>query len=241
MRSWRASEAGSLGRLYAWCVVTMRWLIVLGWGAAAAAVLWLPSTAQQADLGGFAPPNSKAIATERASAEAFGFPLLSRTVLVQRNEAGLSAGAQERAVERAVGVAKGTHRGRRTDRGRGAGRQRQGRLHLLGAGHHGADLHLHRARHQLRRGGRRRPRVRPAARQPARRPPRRGHRDRPRAGGTVRHPLRPPTAARVPDPGRRHRDRGAEVPLLRRPPRGAADRRPVVLPGRAGDRTTWAG
>src|SRR6187200_1352164 len=109
MRSWRSSEAGSLGRLYAWCVVTMRWLIVLGWGAACVvAVLWLPSTGQQADLGGFAPPNSTAIATERASAEAFGFPLLSRTVLVQRNEAGLSAGAQERAIERAVGVAKGT-------------------------------------------------------------------------------------------------------------------------------------
>jgi len=109
MRSWHSSEAGSLGRLYAWCVVTMRWFIVLGWGAACvAAVLWLPSTGQQADLGGFAPPNSKAIATERTSAEAFGFPLLSRTVLVQRNEAGLSTGAQERAVERAVGVAKGT-------------------------------------------------------------------------------------------------------------------------------------
>src|SRR6478672_5169550 len=109
MRSWHSSEAGFLGRLYARCVVTMRWFIVLGWGAACvAAVLWLPSTGQQADLGGFAPPNSKAIATERASAEAFGFPILSRTLLVQRNESGLSSGAQQRAVERAVGVAKGT-------------------------------------------------------------------------------------------------------------------------------------
>ena len=108
MRSWRTSEAGSLGRLYAWCVVALRWPIVLGWAAVAAAALWLPATPQSADLGGFAPPNSKAIATERASAEVFGFPLLSRTVLVQRNESGLSAGAQERTVERAVGVAKGT-------------------------------------------------------------------------------------------------------------------------------------
>jgi len=109
MRSWRPSEAGSLGRLYAGCVVTMRWFILVGWGAACvAAWLWLPSTGQQADLGGFAPPNSKAIATERASAEAFGFPLLSRTLLVQRDEAGLSTGAQQRAVERAVGVANGT-------------------------------------------------------------------------------------------------------------------------------------
>ncbi len=109
MRSWRRSEAGSLGRLYAWCVVTLRWFIVVGWSATvAAAALWLPATSQQADLGGFAPPNSSAIATERASAQAFGFPLLTRTVLVQRSESGLSTGAQERAVERAVGVAKGT-------------------------------------------------------------------------------------------------------------------------------------
>jgi len=108
MRSWRTSEAGPLGRFYAWCVVVLRWPIVLGWAAVAGAALWLPAATQQADLGGFAPPNSKAIATERASAEAFGFPLLSRTVLVQRNPSGLSAGAQERAVERAVGVAKGT-------------------------------------------------------------------------------------------------------------------------------------
>ena len=82
---------------------------MLGWAAACrggrALVAGHP---QQADLGGFAPPNSKAIATERTSAEAFGFPILSRTVLVQRDEAGLSTGAQERAVERAVGVAKGT-------------------------------------------------------------------------------------------------------------------------------------
>ena len=93
MRSWRTSEAGALGRLYAWCVVVLRWPIVLGWAVAvAAAVFWMPVTTEPADLGGFAPPDSKAIATERASAEAFGFPLLSRTVLVQRDEAAIAAG-----------------------------------------------------------------------------------------------------------------------------------------------------
>ena len=109
MRSWRTSEAGALGRLYAWCVVALRWPIVLGWAAiAAAAVFWMPASTEPADLGGFAPPDSKAIATERASVEAFGFPLLSRTLLVQRNESGLSAAAQQRTVERAAAVAKGT-------------------------------------------------------------------------------------------------------------------------------------
>ena len=168
MRSWRTSEAGALGRLYAWCVVALRWPIVLGWAATvAAAVFWMPASTEPADLGGFAPPDSKAIATERASAEAFGFPLLSRTLLVQRNESGLSAAAQERAVERAAGSGEGHDRGHRAHRGRGAGRQRQGRLQLLGAGHHGADLHLQQARHELPRRGGGRAGVRSAAREPA--------------------------------------------------------------------------
>ena len=109
MRSWRASEAGSLGRLYAWCVVTLRWPIVLGWAAPSRRPRCgcRPPRSRPTSAAS-RPPNSKAIATERASAQAFGFPLLSRTVLVQRNESGLSAGAQQRAVERAVGVAKGT-------------------------------------------------------------------------------------------------------------------------------------
>src|SRR5690242_4199006 len=108
MRSGRASEAGSLGRFYAWCAVTLRWFIVLCWAAVSPAALWPSVTGQRAALGGFAPTNSAQIATERASEQAFGFQFLSRTVLVQRTESGLSEGAQERAVERAVGVAKGT-------------------------------------------------------------------------------------------------------------------------------------
>ncbi|GAB3048367.1 hypothetical protein GCM10027053_03100 [Intrasporangium mesophilum] len=109
MRSWRKSEVGSLARMYAWLVIKLRWCVVLGWVTAAiAAALWLPATTAGADLGAFAPPNSHAIATETASAKAFGFPILSRTVLVQRDEHGLSHAAQQRVVERAVAVAKGT-------------------------------------------------------------------------------------------------------------------------------------
>lgn len=109
MRSWRKSEAGSLARIYAWLVVRLRWFVVLGWAVGAiAAALWLPATTPNADLGGFAPPNSRAIATETASAKAFGFPVLSRTLLVQRDERGLSQAAQQRVVQRAVGVAKKT-------------------------------------------------------------------------------------------------------------------------------------
>jgi RND superfamily putative drug exporter len=109
MRSWRKSEAGSLARIYAWLVVRLRWFVVLGWAAGAiAAAVWLPATTPSADLGGFAPPNSRAIATETASAKAFGFPVLSRTMLVQRDEHGLSEAAQQRALQRAVAVAQHT-------------------------------------------------------------------------------------------------------------------------------------
>jgi RND superfamily putative drug exporter len=109
MRSWRKSEVGSIARLYAWLVVKLRWFVVAGWAAGAlAAAVWLPATMPNAGLAAFAPPNSRAIATETASAKAFGFPILSRTVLVQRDEGGLSQAAQQRAVERAVAVAKGT-------------------------------------------------------------------------------------------------------------------------------------
>ena len=109
MRSWRRSEVGRLARLFAWLVVTFRWFIVLGWAVIlVAAAVALPPSTSSADLGGFAPPNSRAIATETASATAFGFPILSRTLLVQRDDHGLSQAAQQRAVERAVAVAKRT-------------------------------------------------------------------------------------------------------------------------------------
>ena len=108
MRSWRRSEAGWLARAYARVLVFLRWFVVLGWvvGAAAAAA-WLPASSGQADLGGFAPPNSRAIETETASAKAFGFPVLSRTIIVQRDEHGLTEQAQQRVVQRAVAVAQG--------------------------------------------------------------------------------------------------------------------------------------
>lgn len=109
MKSWRKSEVGVLTRLYAWLVVTFRWFVVVGWAVAAiAAAMWLPATMPNADLSGFAPPDSRAIKTETASTKAFGFPITSRTILVQHDPRGLSTDAQQRAVERAVAVTKGT-------------------------------------------------------------------------------------------------------------------------------------
>jgi RND superfamily putative drug exporter len=95
--------------VYAATVVRLRWIVVLGWGAAiVAASLWLPAQLQNADLARFAPPGSHAIATETAANAAFGFPIFSRTMLVQRDPHGLSEAAAQRVVERAVAVTKHT-------------------------------------------------------------------------------------------------------------------------------------
>ena len=107
MRSWRRSEVGPISRAYAWLVVKFRWGVALGWAVLlVAAAVWLPGAVPHADLGRFAPPNSQAVATETASAKAFGFPILSRTMVVQHDETGLSPAAQHRVVERAAAVAQ---------------------------------------------------------------------------------------------------------------------------------------
>ena len=107
MKGWRKSEVGATSRAYAWLVVKLRWFVVLGWAAGvAAAVVWLPPTTSSAGLSGFAPPGSRAIQTETASAKAFGFSILSRSMIVQRDPGGLSTAAQQRVVERAVAVAE---------------------------------------------------------------------------------------------------------------------------------------
>ncbi len=111
MKSWRKSEVGLLTRMYAWLVVKLRWLVVLGWAVGAfAAATWLPASMPNAELSGFAPPDSRAIKTETASTKAFGFPVTSRTILVQHDPRGLSTAAQRRVVERAVALTKGTLR-----------------------------------------------------------------------------------------------------------------------------------
>lgn len=82
-----------LRRAFGRAVIAARYPIVAFWIAAAiAATLLLPSIdqAQVGALGDLVPHDAKAIQTEKRSLELFGFPLLSRNVLVQRNPHGLS-------------------------------------------------------------------------------------------------------------------------------------------------------
>ncbi len=92
---------------FARVVIMLRYGILAFWvvGAIAATVL-LPSIdeAQTGALGDLAPNDADAIRAEVRSSELFGFPLLSRTLLVQRDAGGLSAAAQARIAAHAVGL-----------------------------------------------------------------------------------------------------------------------------------------
>lgn len=95
---------------YAKVVVALRWLIVLGWAAAAvAAFLYLPPMAPTAgdleELGA----EDASFEAEQRSLDLFGFPLLSRIAIVQRDEEGMDPLAQAEAVARGVAVNQGAH------------------------------------------------------------------------------------------------------------------------------------
>ena len=72
-------------------VVALRWLIVAAAvGGAVAAYLLLPAfTTHSGGIGDITTSGNPAIAAETQAAQAFGFPVLSRTVMVQRDPAGL--------------------------------------------------------------------------------------------------------------------------------------------------------
>ncbi len=99
---------------YARAVTKARYPLIAFWVAAAViTTLTLPSIdeAQVGALGDLVPHNADAIKAEKRSHELFGFPLLSRTVVVQRNPHGLSVDAQARVLSRAVALNRGEYPG----------------------------------------------------------------------------------------------------------------------------------
>ncbi len=89
----------------------LRWPIVLAWTlVAAVSVLGLPPLPEtDSDLKGFASDSNPAIQVEQRSFELFGFPLSSRTSMVQRDPGGLSVYAQAEAVLRAAALSRGEY------------------------------------------------------------------------------------------------------------------------------------
>lgn len=106
-------RAGRFSLGYARLVVRLRYVIVAGWLALAAVLTFaLPGIAGHGEgIDGFVPADSPAIATEIRSFEAFQFPLLSRTVLVQRDPDGLPPEIQADAALRAAAIARGEYQG----------------------------------------------------------------------------------------------------------------------------------
>ncbi|PPK92878.1 RND superfamily putative drug exporter [Kineococcus xinjiangensis] len=105
-------HAGRFAQRYARAVVACRHVVVLVWIGLVAAVLLTTSPAEggpAARLQGFIDPSDRTLATEIESAKEFGFPLMSRTLLVQRDPDGLSPYAQAEVVLRALALNRGEY------------------------------------------------------------------------------------------------------------------------------------
>ena len=104
--------AGKRGfsRAFARFVVRARWLAVAAWIAATVlTALYLPDikSAQTGSLGDLVANDADAIDTEERSIDLFEFPVLSRTVIVQRNARGFTPNAERRIYRRAVKITRG--------------------------------------------------------------------------------------------------------------------------------------
>jgi RND superfamily putative drug exporter len=85
-------------------VVALRWPILIAWigGAAAALVLLPPLSTRSGGISDITSSDNPAIVAETHAAQAFGFPVLSRTMMVQHDPAGLP----QEVVQKAYGNAK---------------------------------------------------------------------------------------------------------------------------------------
>ena len=90
-------------------------IVAVWFVASGIAFLTLPEivAAGGAGLRGLVPENSVAVQAEIRDLEAFGFPLISRTIVVQRDPDGLSELAQARAALRAINLTRGEYPGLR--------------------------------------------------------------------------------------------------------------------------------
>ena len=108
-------RAGTLAWTVAGVLVWSRYVIIAFWVAVTVASVTVLPTITQAGAGGgvdgFVPPDSATVATEIRAFDQFGFPLLSRTVIVQRDPRGLPLSVQAEAVQRAVNVVQGEYPG----------------------------------------------------------------------------------------------------------------------------------
>jgi RND superfamily putative drug exporter len=102
----RRGRAWWVGRAIVWA----RLLVIVGWIAGAALITSrLPSGfgEEGAELGSLLPRSSEAIEVEERSIERFGFPLISRSMVVARKEGGFEAGEGAAALRYVAATDKG--------------------------------------------------------------------------------------------------------------------------------------
>src|SRR4051795_4408304 len=94
-------------------LVGARWLIVAGWvaGAVLALLLLPPLTTRSGGISDITSNDNPAIVAESRAAQAFGFPVLSRTMLVQHDPAGLPQPVVQKAYEAARSLQQGGPQG----------------------------------------------------------------------------------------------------------------------------------
>ncbi|WP_168929362.1 MMPL family transporter [Nocardioides sp. GY 10113] len=102
-------EGGRAARAFARSVVRARWAILALWACALVGLTLAPAADRPGGSGlrGVLSADTPAVQTEIRSVEIFGFPLSSRTVVVQRDADGLSPYAHARTVVRAAAVDRG--------------------------------------------------------------------------------------------------------------------------------------
>ncbi|MEV6842797.1 MMPL family transporter [Actinoplanes sp. NPDC051411] len=98
----RPARTGGLADRYARAIVRARWAVVIAWLLLAAGTVLYTPPSTEAGLSGLVSPDSPPVQTEIQSFERFGFPLLSRVAVVQRDPSGLSPLVQAAAVARAA-------------------------------------------------------------------------------------------------------------------------------------------
>jgi putative drug exporter of the RND superfamily len=99
---------GWLWRALAAAVIAARYLILLGWIAAAVAVtLYLPPLSSASGVGGLIPSGAPALRAEYDAARIFGLPLTAQAAVVQRDPRGFPLATVERAARRAAAVDTG--------------------------------------------------------------------------------------------------------------------------------------
>ena len=104
----RQPLTGRVASACAFVVVSARYLVVLGWLAAAAlATLYLPSLSAGGGVGDLVPPHSAALKAEADATRLFRVPMSAPVVVVQADSHGLPLAVQERAARRAISVDRG--------------------------------------------------------------------------------------------------------------------------------------